>query len=508
MRLRSACVALIVLPTVLAAGCTGARPSTSPAPSAPHPTASIHRHPKTAQTLTFPLPRPPRRQPWRITPAAATGIAGYVSRDSIAPGDPLDLYVSTSAKTFTVQVYRMGWYAGLLGTLTATLGPYPSVSQPAATVSPTLRMVTTAWTSSGTLDTAGWLPGVYLLRLTTPAGRANFVPLTVRGSSAAGRVVLITPDTTWQAYNRWGCCDLYDGDEGGFASRSYAVSFDRPYLAEFGAGEFIDRELPIVAEVDRLGLPVDFVTDIDLQRDPHILDGATAVISMGHDEYYSVQMRATLTAARDAGSNIAFLGSNAIYRRVRFESSPLGADRVMVDYKIGSLDPVSKLDPTQTTADWPQPPDAHPESSLTGGMYACLGHTSDGVVVDPTSYLFAGTHVVKGTPLTALMGPEVDRIVLADPTPRPIEILTHSPFACPQGDASEADTTYYSTPSGAAVFDAGTMRWVCAVYDGCEVDAMTGGIVRRVTDNLLLAFAQGPAGKAHPAHDNVADFLP
>jgi hypothetical protein len=508
MRLTFAYVGTVVA-AALVAGCTGGQPAASPPPP-PSPVPPAVAHVPRVRTLAFPLPQPARLQPWRITAAHAAGIAGFASRDSIAPGDPVTLYVSTAAQSFDVQVFRMGWYGGLLGRLTTTLGPYRGTSQPAASVQGARRMVTTEWAPSAQLDTTGWRPGVYLLRLTTTGGRANFVPLSVRAPSSAGRVVLVTPDTTWQAYNRWGCCDLYDGDAGGFSSRSYAVTFDRPYLAEYGAGEFIDRELPVVAEVDRLGLAVNYVTDIDLQRDPHVLAGATAVISMGHDEYYSTQMRATLTAARDAGSNVAFLGSNAIYRRVRFEPSSLGADRVMVDYKIGSLDPVSRLDPSQTTADWPQPPDPQPESSLTGAMYDCFVRTkaAAAIVVDPASFLFAGTHVARGSRLLALMGPEVDHVSLSDPTPRPLEVLTHTPFECPQGLASAADTTYYSAPSGAAVFDSGTMRWVCAIYDGCETDAVTGGVVRRVTDNLLLAFATGPAGRLHPAHDNVAAVIP
>ena len=46
--------------------------------------------------------------------------------------------------------------------------------------------------------------------------------------------------------------------------------------------------LPVVALAERLKLPLAYADDIDLERDPHLLDGATGVISMGHDEYYSV----------------------------------------------------------------------------------------------------------------------------------------------------------------------------------------------------------------------------
>jgi hypothetical protein len=310
--------------------------------------------------------------------------------------------------------------------------------------------------------------------------------------------------TTWQAYNTWGCCDLYDGD-GGFASRSRAVSFDRPYAQSSGAGEFIKRELPVLAEAERLGLSLDYVTDIDLQT-PGLLTGARAVVSMGHDEYWSPQMRAAVEAARDAGTNLAFFGANAVFRRIRFEASPLGADRIVIDYKVAREDPLYGVDNAEVTADWPAPPDANPESTLLGAMYNCFVHgpRAAGVVVDASSWLLAGIPGVRdGLALPGLIGPEVDSVQLGYPTPRPIEVVLHSPFQCPGGRASHADTTYYTAASGAAVFDAGSIDWACAVATGCSATPLTGRVVRAVTDRLLVAFAAGPAGRAHPALDNL-----
>ena len=190
--------------------------------------------------------------------------------------------------------------------------------------------------------------------------------------SARGKVVLISPVTTWQAYDTWGCCDLYQGSDGSFDTRSRAVSFDRPYAMEDGAGEFLRGQLGVVAEAERLRLPLDYVTDIDLQTIPHLLAGARAVVSMGHDEYWSPRMRAALTAARDAGTNLAFLGANAIFRRIRFGRAHLGPDRLIVNYKAAEEDPLYGHDNAAVTADWPTLPDARPESSLLGAQYACL----------------------------------------------------------------------------------------------------------------------------------------
>jgi hypothetical protein len=321
-------------------------------------------------------------------------------------------------------------------------------------------------------------------------------------------LVLINPVTTWQAYNRWGCCDLYEGADGTFATRSRAVSFDRPYLQEYGAGEFLHGDLPVVAEAERLGLSLDYVTDTDLQTVPHLLAGARAVVSMGHDEYWSPAMRAALTAARDAGTNLAFLGANAIFRRIRLASTSIGPTRLEINYKVATEDPLYGRDNAAVTANWPAPPAADPESRLLGSQYGCLlvGSTpASGVVADPTNWLFRGVRVRAGEQLPGLVGPEIDAVQPSYPTPRPIQVLLHSPARCPSGSPTHADASYYVARSGAAVFDAGSIDWACAVSTNChgQVPDRTGGVVRTVTDNLLRAFARGPAGRTHPAHDNL-----
>ena len=66
-------------------------------------------------------------------------------------------------------------------------------------------------------------------------------------------------------------------------------------------------------------------------------------------------------------------------------------------------------------------------------------------------------------------------------------------------------------PSGAGVFAAGTMRWVCALRGakcGHDVPAKTRPFVEKVTGTLLRAFAAGPAGLTHPAHDNLRTVRP
>ncbi len=53
--------------------------------------------------------------------------------------------------------------------------------------------------------------------------------------------------------------------------------------------------------VESLGLDVTYVTDTDLQASVNPLVSHKAVISLGHDEYYSLAMRQALEQARDQG---------------------------------------------------------------------------------------------------------------------------------------------------------------------------------------------------------------
>ena len=56
----------------------------------------------------------PGTRDWQLTcPATAREIEGYASANSVNRGDGVHLYVNTGSPTFVLEVFRMGWYAGL-----------------------------------------------------------------------------------------------------------------------------------------------------------------------------------------------------------------------------------------------------------------------------------------------------------------------------------------------------------------------------------------------------------
>ncbi len=439
-------------------------------------------------------------------------IEGYADRVSVVPGEAFGLYVSTTSSEYRVSAYRIGWYGGAQAALVWRSGRLPGRLRAAPVLLRETRTVRADWTGPVRVATDGWPAGAYLLRLDAESGPQRYVPLVVRSRTGTGRTVLMHAPATWQAYNRWGGYSLYVGKDGSYGSRSYAVTFDRPYDGD-GARKFLVYERAVVVLAERLGIPLAYTTGIDVDRDPSVLEGAAAAVSLGHDEYWTQRQRQHVTAARDAGTNLAFLGANTCFRRVRLEPAPGGADRTVVCYKTAfRSDPGFRDHREPPTNDFRLPPDAEPESSLTGVLYEGYPTDAPYVVIEPGHWLFAGTGVRRGTAFPHLVGVEYDRVTPGRPTPAPIEIVAHSPLVC-QGRRSHSDSAYYTVPGGAGVFATGTMRWVEGLMAGTGQDGRDHGMtvrtrtfVTRVTENLLRAFAAGPAGRTKaPPRDNVKE---
>ncbi|MHB8506145.1 MAG: N,N-dimethylformamidase beta subunit family domain-containing protein, partial [Acidimicrobiales bacterium] len=266
---------------------------------------------------------------WQLKHPATNGqIAGYANTVSIDEGGAADLYVSTTSPTYQVVAYRMGWYGGAEGRQIWASGRVPGRVQPTCPVVVPTNTVECHWADPLRVQTtvAGWPQGDYLFKLTAASGYQSYIPLTIR-DDASHSVYLIQNDvTTWQAYNTYGGYSLYQGPAGPgqstLANRARIVSFDRPYAFDNGAADFLGLELKLVALAESRGLDVSYTTDVDVYKRPSLLLDHRVFISLGHDEYWSRTQRDAVVAARDHGVNLFFMGANAIYRPIRFESSP------------------------------------------------------------------------------------------------------------------------------------------------------------------------------------------
>ena len=309
----------------------------------------------------------------------------------------------------------------------------------------------------------------------------------------------MSADTTWQAYNAWGGYSLYHGPDGATRHRAYAVSFDRPYSYGAGSADFVGQERPLIALAEKLGLPVAFAADTDLETTPGMLDASRAVISLGHDEYWSSQMRSQLLSARSGGTNLAFLGANAIYRHIRLAALPDGPHRLEIDYKDGSIDPLARSNPSEGTWNWPSGPQPRDGDELTGDHYRCNPVHADLVLTSTDAWPLSGLGLRPGTHLPGLLGSEYDGLHRGTRVPTHITSIARSPVTC-GGRADHADIVYYTEANGAAGFDVGTSAWVCVLADHCGFPLTPNEmrIVEQITTNVLRAFSEGPAGLKHP----------
>jgi hypothetical protein len=461
-------------------------------------------------------------------------VRGFADATSVDHGEAFTLYVTTEAPTFTVDAYRIGHYGGAGARLIWSSGPRAGTVQPGPEVDPTTNMAEAPWTPSLEVATGPeWPPGMYLLKLTSSDGGASFVPMVVRDDGSRAGLLVQSSVTTWQAYNGWGGANLYTGRGGASETRARVVSFDRPYGGN-GSGEFFGREFEFVLFVERLGLDVTYWTDIDLHERPELLAQRNAFVSLGHDEYYSNEMRAGLEAARDDGVNLAFFGANAIYRKIRLEDSPLGTSRREVNYRSAAEDPLTGVRDDEVTVSWREAPSNDPESALIGNYYECNPVEADWVVADASAWMFEGTGFRDGDIVPDMVGNEYDRVTPEAPTPESIQVIAHSPVTC-RGMESYADSTYYTVPSGAGVFAVGTFWLIPRLIVECPAPERRGADdaperrgaddaperrgaddapgpttpdcrVQRMTENILRAFAEGPVGERHPSRNNLAEL--
>lgn len=504
------CALLVALPLCLAA-CTapvGAPPTVGHAEVA---AANVAVHAPAATAID--RPAAPSRpgvlrgsNGWHLrNPARHRQIEGYTDPVSGTPGAEVALMVSTDAARYRVQAWRIGGYRGGNGRLVWQSGLLRGHRRGAAVVLPRTNTAVARWPVSLRVDTTDWPAGFYLFKLIASSGRQALVPYTVRSPVTAGRVALVAPVMDWQAYDDWGGYSLYTAPP--FRHRSWAVSFDRPQPPP-GAGQFLFNVVPVVTLAERTGLPLAYETDVDVATRPGLLRGARAFVSLGHDEYWSVSERRAVTRARDAGTNLAFLSSNDVYWRVRLRSTATGPARLLVGYKddAATHDPARFSDPARVTARWRDGPHPDPENSLTGMRYECYPVNTAWRIASPAWWGYRGTGVRRGTAFPHLVRMEADRVYPVPGTPHPLQVLSYSPYTC-QGVPTSAESVYYTTPSGAGVLDVGTQWWPCALRPRCAgLPVRDDRFARRMMTNVLTAFARGPAGRSHPAHENVGRF--
>lgn len=441
---------------------------------------------------------------WPLTnPAVGGEIEGYPSAPSVNRGEQISFFVNTADPNFSIQIFRMGWYGGAGA---RSMGPpttLPGTKQPTPiTDSQTLLIDAGNWINPYVLNIPNnssnateWVSGVYLAKLTGSSGLQSFVVFVVRDDGRNSDLLFQTSVTTYQAYNDWGGSSLYT------TPRAFKVSFDRPYASYAGTGDFLRWEYNLVRFLEREGYDVTYSTDLDSQLNGGELLLHKGFLSVGHDEYWSWQMRQNVTAARDAGVNLGFFGANCCYWQIRFEPSPVtGApNRTIVCYKADALnkDPYANGPQSYlTTTNWRNPPVNLPESELIGVMSdEGFKFSGDIVVTDSSSFIFQGTGLQDGSDLPGLLGYEADHLY-PQFAPPGTTVVANSPYIDPQTQQQLfSNMVFYPAASGATVVGIGSIQWSWGLddyHDATGHAVYTNPGAQQATRNVLQRFGAMP----------------
>lgn len=81
---------------------------------------------------------------WVNPPNDFTTLSGYASPVSVNRGGTVSFYITTTSATYTIDVYRTGWYGGAGARLMTNLGPFNGQQQAVPSPDPNTGMISCA----------------------------------------------------------------------------------------------------------------------------------------------------------------------------------------------------------------------------------------------------------------------------------------------------------------------------------------------------------------------------
>lgn len=448
---------------------TSAKQSSAKAPEAPllnphpkldGPLAKENERPGTSDwqlTYTKVDPKTRYRSPW---------IEGYVSHASIEAGEKLSIYVSTNpAAEYTLDIYRLGYYGGDGARLMKKFGPFDGTVQPDPPIGER-RLRECQWKESASIVIpSDWPSGVYLGKLRLSKGRLeSYIVFIVRDNRLAD-IVFQCSDNTWQAYNRWpDQYSLYDNGKSEWALVDDSnISYERPYgkycqIMDFplsqGSGEFLLWEFPFAYWLEQQGYDVTYVSNTDVHKSADCLTRGKVMLSIGHDEYWSLEQFENVKKAVAEGVNVGFFCGNSCCWVTPLTPSPATGQPARVLRRLGRYGGVS---PLEKGTMGPFTMDGPNEASLMGcRTITPFNGSGDWTCTKPDHWLYEKTHMKKGDFIPGLVGWEFH----GDPANIPgLEVVSEGDTINAGDQKAHYTATIYQGPKQNWVFNAATIFW-------------------------------------------------
>jgi hypothetical protein len=407
-------------------------------------------------------PKTKYRCPW---------VEGYCSHTSLQAGDTLAIMVSTNPPSpFVIDVYRLGYYGGKGGRHVERLGPFKGKVQPEAEIGEE-RLRECRWEPAIKVTIpADWPSGVYLGKLTAESeGLQSYVIFIVCDNRACDFLFQCS-DTTWAAYNRWPSrWSLYDDatttDQGWYTGPGVSAGWDRPYgkyrqvvdaPLSLGSGEFLLWEFPLAFWMEKEGYDVSYISNVDTHADGKGLRRARAFLSVGHDEYWSLDMFRNALAAVDAGVHAAFLSGNAVDGVVAMRPNSAGVPNRSIS-RVGLFGGgVGTVREKPRAGRWKQHgPDPRALMGARTTMPANGG--ADWTCVRAGHWIFEETGMKDGDRIPGLVGWEHH----GEPADLPgLEVVARGPvFSNGRPQKVEYTAVVFPGPKKNVIFNAATIWW-------------------------------------------------
>lgn len=410
-------------------------------------------------------------RPEKTAPYRTKLVEGYCSQTSVSPGQAIRFHLSADpAGRVTIDLYRMGYYQGSGGRHVASLGPVDVTTQPVPKPGEH-RVRECNWPVAAEFKVpADWLSGVYLGKLSCDAHRYQSYVVFIVVDDRKADLMFQCSTNTWQAYNKWPAADsLYDTDPPTKAlNGTTRVSFDRPYgmypqvvdqPLSMGSGEFLCWEFPLCYWLESRGYDVTYIGNHETHTDPQGLRRGRVFLSVGHDEYWSLEMFRNVRGAVDAGVSAAFLSANtSCFVAPLVPSSDGRPDRVF--HRAGRYGGLMEIERAQMGPfDLEGHHEVPNENTLIGARTVSPFNGSGDWAIAPGKaghWLFENTALKEGDRFDGLVGWEFH----GDPAHIPgLEVVATATTTNGSDKHATFTATVYPGNSGNWVFNAGTIFW-------------------------------------------------
>ena len=468
---------------------------------------------------------------WKVTKQATSEIQAYTEEPSINKGGAIHLYVSTTSPSYSIDIYRLGYYQGkgarLVKSIPVNTGIYQGYyagirSNPIDCPTCITSLVDSQGRETDITDAnwqypaviefpSDWTSGIYYIKLTeSKSGYQWAVPVVLRDDTLQADLIFEDPVNTDQAYNNWGGTSLYNdyrhpGIRNGFPSDAYYVTFDRPYDRDEGdAGYLFYWTYPMLRFIEQKGYDVTYTTNDAVSEGLTNLMNYKGFVVGGHDEYWDYSERLKLEQAISKGMSLASFSSNVMYWQIRYTTVPNTNHKAIICYRYPRLDPYFANKSLQylTTTRWRDSPLNDPEDRVLKAMFiSSASKIQDFVVKNAGSWVYQGTNMKDGGVIKRVVGLEIDS-TFSDGSVTSndrITIIGASPYIDADGKYLIATAVLDEPVKGHnIVFDAGSYIWQTALTDFRPTwpydqygPVPESPILEQMTNNILQRIVKG-----------------